>query len=164
MNSLQHKYSWSSPQQYKLYFFTRVLGPDQFLKIQAIPCRKIYQSFALGWVLMNIKFSSSLDKKKKSWKEIKICRILILFSYLLFPYFYLNSPPLCNNRSLGCDFTVGALTACWSSKQRRNIFQVQYLDSHAESRQSELSTPVLLRLQSEQMYLFARKETHIYIQ
>lgn len=99
-----------------------MLVPDQFLKTQAIQCRQNYESLALGWILMNFKFSNSLDKKK-SWKEIKACRILITFSCLLFPYSYLNSAPLCNNRSLGFDFAVGALTAWQSSKQKRNIFR-----------------------------------------
>lgn len=132
-------YSWSIPWQYKLCFFIRVLVPDQFLKTQAIQCRQTYESLALGWILMNFKFSNSLDKKK-SWKEIKACRILITFSCLLFPYSYLNSTPLCNNRSLGCDFAVDVLTAWQSSKQKKNIFKPSIWT--AMLRLSSLSCPL----------------------
>lgn len=112
--------------------YTSLLEWLSQIKTKVVPCGKIYQlrKTAQGWVLMNIKFSNCLDKKKKRERKLKPVEVLsfLLICYsLTLIWTYLS----CNNRSLGYDFTVGAFTACQSYQQMRNIFQFQCLGSLA---------------------------------
>lgn len=84
--------------------------------IQPIKVRKIAICLLFFLRILNL---ATVLTRRKSWKEIKSCRILILF-YLLFPYFfYQNCYPFCASIEDWYDFTVGASTVRQSSEHWR---------------------------------------------